>query len=201
MKTIKLFSFVPASFLLIACHEPTVKQKWTVADEESNMAYQNLLKREDQKNEKVDSIFFGLYFKMTTKSFYEYCNKMFKKGIFNGSYDYQVVVELKNPFSRPIILKFYPTFEKPFISKMLCLFRYKEMNVYKNTDRADFLMKELLPVMMKWYRGNEFIEIPSAIPLKGPKYIKVDANRKITLSESGDGTGVEAIFEDLKPLK
>jgi hypothetical protein len=198
MKTLNLISLT--LLLFIGCGENRENRKLLIHDENENPTYQNLLKKESGKNEQVDSIFYGIYLKMTANSFYEHCNKMFKKGIFYGSYDYQVVVNLKEPFKRPVILRFYPTFDKPFISKLLCSFIYKGASLYKKLDRANVLMKELVPIMMIWYGGNEFIEIPSGHPLKGPKYIKVDANRKITLSENDNGTNVEAIFEDIKPL-
>lgn len=125
---------------------------------------------------------------------------MFRKGIFKGSYDYQVVIELPEKFTKKVTLKFYPTFEKPFISKLQCRFQYEAANLYHKNERADALTRELIPVLMKWYGGNEFIKMTSQHPLKGPEYVKVDANRKIKLSESDNGIEVEAVFEDLKPL-
>lgn len=200
MKTVKLICTPLLLFLLNACSEPTANREILLHHEDVQQAYENLLKKEAEKKEQVDSIFFGVYLKMTANSFWDYCNKMFKAGIFKGSYDYQVAVQLDRPFKKPVMLKFYPSFEKPFISKMLCRFNYIGANVYNKADRANVLIQELISVMMEWYGGNKFIEMPSGNPLKGPRYIKIDANRKITVSQSDSETDVDVIYEDLKPL-
>ena len=156
--------------------------------------------KESQKTDVVDSIFFGIYFKMTAKSFYEHCNNMHKKGIFRGSYDYQVVVSLNDGFKKPVQLRFYPSFDKPFISSVPCRFTYANANIYKKSDRADLLIKEVIPALMTWHGGNQFIEIPAEHPWKASHYVKVDANRKITVFESDNSMDVEVIYEDLRPL-
>ncbi len=193
---------VMAGFILItnACGVRDNRKKSGYDQSEAQKTYLKLVAQEMSKNEEVDSIFYGIYLKMTKNSFYHHCNEMFKKGIFKGSFDYQVLIDLTEKFSKPVILKFYPTFEKPFISKLQCRFQYVGANLYNKADRADVLAKELLPVLMDMYGGNPFIEMPSQHPLKGPEYIKIDANRKIKLSESDNGIEVEAVFEDLKPL-
>ncbi len=200
MKTTKLTCLVTSLFLLNACSQPEANKKLLIHHEDVQQAYLNLLKKESGKKEQVDSVFFGVYLKMTATAFYDHCNRMFKEGIFNGGYDYQVTVQLTEPFKRPVVLKFYPSFEKPFISKVLCNFSYVGADVFKKADRNAVLIKELVPVMMTWYGGNQFIEMPSGNPLKGPKYVKVDANRKITVYEGDNETNVAAIFEDLKPV-
>lgn len=187
-------------FMLNACNAPAKKKKFRHDQAEAQKVYAALVDREALKNEQADSIFYGIYFKMTKNSFFHHCNEMFRKGIFKGSYDYQVVVDLPDKFTKNVTLKFYPTFEKPFISKLQCRFQYEGANLYHKDERADALARELVPVLMKWYGGNAFIEMPSQHPLKGPEYVKVDANRKIKLSESDNGIEVEAVFEDLKPL-
>lgn len=200
MKTIKLSRFTVLLFLLNACtnsggHEKLLKEK-----KDFQQAYQELLKKESAKKDQVDSIFYGVSLKMSASDFYDHCNKMYKKGIFDGGYDMQVVVMLDKLFKRPVKLMFYPSFDKPFISKLKSHFSYKYANIFDKADRSGVLMKELIPLLMSWYGGNEFIEMPSDNPLKGPGYIKIDANRKLSVTESDNGTDVEAIYEDLKPL-
>src|SRR5205085_8442160 len=138
-----------------------------------------------------DSIFYGIYFRMSAHDFYDHCSKMYKQGLFSGGYDMQVVVKLNDPFKRPVKLTFYPAFEKPFISRVKCHFGYVNANIFNKADRSGVLMKELIPVLMSWYGGNAFLEMPSGNPLKGPRYIKVDSNRKIDVSEHDNGTDIE----------
>ncbi len=200
MKLVKLICLALLPLLLNACGWPAGNKKLLAHGEDVHEVYLNLLKKESKKKEQVDSIFYGVYLKMTLSSFYDHCNNMFKKGVFDGGYDYQVVVKLNEPFERPVKLMFYPSIDKPLISKLKCSFSYMNANILNKADRADVLIKELIPTMMTWYGGNEFLEMPSGHPFKGPQYVKVDSNRKISVSESDNGTNIEVIFEDLKPL-
>jgi len=197
MKITKLTWLALLPFLLTACGGKNRNNKLLVHSEPVNQAYLNLLKKEGEKKEPADSIFYGVYLKMKASDFYDHCSRMYKKGLFYGGYDMQVVVKLATPFKRPVKLAFYPSFEKPFISKLKCQFSYVNANIYNKADRSDVLIKELLPVLMNWYGGNEFLAMPSGNPLKGPRYVKVDSNRKIDVSESDNGTNVEVVFEDL----
>lgn len=186
--------------LFCACGVRSGSKQKVMSAADANAAYEQLLKTESQRPDEMDSIFYGVHLKMTEKMFFDHCSKMFKKGTFTGGFDYQVVVQLGEPFSRPVTLKFYPTFEKPFISKLNCHFSFTNLNAFDKTDRADRLMQELIPVLMQWYGGNDFIGRASDSPIKGPEFVKLDANRKITASESDDGTTVNVVYEDLKPL-
>ena len=200
MKIRKLVYLAMLSFLLTACGGKKENSISRVDPEAASQAYLALLKKEGEKKVQVDSIFYGIHLKMKASEFYEHCNRMYKKGVFDGGYDMQVKVKLVAPFKRPVKLRFYPSFEKLFISKLDCQFGYEHANIFNNADRANVLMKELIPVLRSWYPGNEFLALPSDNPLKGPMYVKIDSNRKILVSESDNGTEVDVVFEDLKPL-
>ena len=200
MKTIKLSLVAVLLFLLNACSNLDENQQLLMRNKDFQQAYLNLLNKESESKDQVDSIFYGIHLKMTASEFYDHCRKMYKKGIFNGDYDMQVVVKLAEPFERPVKLIFYPSFDKPFISKLISHFSYVDANIFKKADRSNVLMKELIPILRTWYGGNEFLEMPSGNPLKGPGYVKIDGNRKIIVSESDNVTDIEVIYEDLKPL-
>ena len=199
MKIRKLVYLAMLPLLLTACGGKKENSKSRL-DPLASQAYLNLLKTEAAKKVQVDSIFYGIHLKMKASDFYEHCNRMYKKGVFAGGYDMQVKVKLAAPFKRPVKLRFYPSFEKPFISKLDCQFGYEHANIFNKADRSNVLMKELIPVLRSWYPGNEFLALPSDNPLKGPMYVKIDSNRKILVSESDNGTEVDVVFEDLKPL-
>ncbi len=191
---------VIALLSLYACNNTVQKPDEKDMRAEAQKEYVSLLEREMKKDQQVDSIFYGIHLKMTKNSFFDYCNEMFRKKVFTGGYDYQVAIDFPNEFSKPVTLKFYPTFEKPFISRLQCRFQFVNANLYNKEERADVLAAELAGVMMEWYGGNPFIKILSQHPLKGPEYVKIDANRKITLSEADNGVEVLAVYDDLKPL-
>lgn len=200
MKLRKLICINVLFFLLNSCNNNVGREKLMMDKQDFQHAYENLLKKESKRNDRIDSIFYGVYFKMSATEFYDHCNRMFKKGIFYGGYDMQVVVTLYKPFKRQVKLVFYPTFDKAIISKLKSHFCYTDANIFNKADRAGVLMKELIPILISWYGGNEFIEMPSDNPLKGPAYVKLDANRKISVAENDNGTDVDVVFEDLKLL-
>lgn len=186
-------------YMLIACKSPTGYEKLVIEEKNFNETYQKVLQTESKRTQQVNDIFFGVHFKMTAAEFYAHCNNMFKQHIFDGGYDMQVSVKLDSLFNRPVKMMFFPSFDKPFISKIKSHFTYTNANIFNKADCSGVLMKELIPVLMNWYHGNEFMKMPSDNPLKGPGYVKVDANRKITVIESDNGTEVDVIYDDLKP--
>ena len=184
--------------MLIACKEHSSVVLFADDDESAQKNYQDVLQRENKKGTRKDTLLYGISFRMPDTAFFTYCTKMFKKGVFNGGYDYEVTTHMTNDFKRPVQLKFYPVFANSQINAIPCQFSYINASIYKKEDRADVLLSELLPLMMKWYGGNIFIQMPTHDPLKGPKYIKVDSNRQITVAEGDDITDVEVDFKDLK---
>lgn len=185
--------------MLHACKSPTGHEKLVTEEKDFNKTYQEVWQIESKRTEEVDDIFYGIHFKMTVAEFYDHCNNMYKQHIFNGGYNMQVSVKLDSLFSRSVKLFFYPSFDKPFISKLKSHFTFTNANIFNKADRSGVLMKELIPVLMNWYHGNKFMEMPPDNPVKGLGYVKVDANRKITVIESDNGTEVDVIYEDLKP--
>jgi hypothetical protein len=187
------------TILLSACRDHNRNILLATNDKAAQKNYNDMLYKESKKNVRNDSLLYGIFFQMPDTTFYSYCTKMFKKGIFNGGYDYEVEVHITDAFERPVQLRFYPVFEKSVITELPCRFSYINANVYKKEDRANVLLNELIPVIMKWYGGNIFVEMPTHNPLKGPTYIKIDANRQITIAEGDNVTEVEVNFKDLKP--
>lgn len=168
---------------------------------EAMSIYYDTQNKELEKDIKRDSIFFGVHFKMTSAKFFEHCHGMLKKGIFNGNYNNEVIVELDKGFKKKVRLVFYPKFDQPFIQSLRARFSYKNSSVFNRKDEGStVLLAELKKVMIDWYGGNPFIEIPPKNAFERPTYVKIDGNREITLREDASLKEVIAIYTDLKPL-
>ena len=202
MKTHKIVQILIICSLLLAlgCKENANKSLAINSFEEGMQVYQNTLKKETQKEQQFDSLFYGIHFKMTVGSFHEHCNTMHKKKIFDGNNNYEIVIGLVEGFKGPVDLIFSPTFDEPFVKILKARFLYKHVSVFDLESASDKLMPEVIQKMMQWYGGNDFIKIPPKYIYEKPFYIKVDGNRKITLKESDSYREVLATYEDLKPL-
>lgn len=169
--------------------------------QEAVLAYHNLQERELGTEHLADSVFFGVHLKMTSANFYEHCQGMLEKGIFNGNYNNEVIVALDKGFKKKVRLVFYPKFNKPFIESVQARFSYMNSSVFNRKEEGSTaLIKELKKVMLHWYGGNPFIEIPPKNAFDRPIHVKIDGNREITLKEDGSLKEVIAIYTDLKPL-
>ncbi len=71
MKLAKLICLALLPFLLNACVGPVGNRKLLAHDEDVHKVYLNLLKKESEKKEQVDSIFFCVHLKMTLILFYD----------------------------------------------------------------------------------------------------------------------------------
>jgi hypothetical protein len=151
--------------------------------------YTRLVKKELTENKRVDSLFFGIYFGMSKKSFFNHCWEMNKKGIFTDGNDglgnmyvlYKPGIELKHPAS----MNFYPDFTDSTISEMHVSFQYAGWAPWNKHLYADSLLPDVLNLYKKWYSdGNPFILIDDKI--KGTIYVKVDGNRRITIGKYND---------------
>ncbi len=149
--------------------------------------YDALQKKELSSGKRVDSIFFGMYFGMTSKQFFTYCWEMNKKGIFtDGENNMYVLYKLNNnELKYSASMNFYPDFYKNKIYKMRVSFQYNGWSPWNKQLYADNLMPNVLALYKTWYReGNPFIQINDKE--KGTIYVKVDGNRRITIGRYDD---------------
>lgn len=158
--------------------------------------YDKLVKKELAKGTRVDSLFLGISFGMTSKTFYGYCWELNKKGIISdGANNTMVLFKLDSGLKYPASMNFYPDFLDNKISHMRVNFQYNAWAPWNKAQFADSLLPDLLQLYKKWYPGgNEFIKITDKT--KGTIYVKVDGNRRITLGRYDDMI-VKADYSDL----
>jgi|GEM_PF-4385338 len=186
--------------IAFGCQEKPKNSFAQNAHEESMRTFLVAMEKEKNRAEQFDSLFYGIHFKMTLPQFHGHCNAMYKKGLFDGNNNYEVIINLKKGFEKPVDLIFSPTFDEPFIKLLKVRFSYTNSSVFDQKTGSDVLIEELLEEMMEWYGGSDFLEISPKYPYEKPYYIKLDGNRKITLKEGDSYREVIALYEDLKPL-
>ena len=150
-------------------------------------AYKKLVKKETESGKRVDSLFFGIHFGMTSKEFYAHCWELNKKGIFtDGLNNMAVLYKLNhNELKHEASMNFYPEFYENKIYKMPVTFQYVSWAPWNKNLFADSLKEEVLQLYKKWYPGgNEFLKMDDEE--KGTIYIKVDGNRRITIGRYND---------------
>ena len=187
-KVIKLkagLALVFLPFLFTACVEGTGYER-----------YQTLLQRELAEGQRMDSLFFGIYFGMSDKEFYLHCWEMNKKGLFtDGADNTAVLYKIRDGMRYGVFMNFYPEFHQDKISKMGVSFRYDGWAPWNKHMISDSLKQDVLQLYEKWYPdGNPFIKIKDKD--RGTIYVKVDGNRRIIIG-SYDEAHVKVDYTDL----
>lgn len=183
MKTFFLILLITMTFS--TCNEPGIDD------------YKSMKNKELASGRKVDSIFFGIYFGMTSKQFYTHCWELNKKGIFtDGESNTAVLHKLNNnELKYPASMNFYPAFYQNKLYKMPVTFRYNGWAPWNKSLVSDSLQSDVLNMYQKWYKeGNPFIKIHDE--KKGSIYVKVDGNRRITIGRYDD-MNVKVDYTDL----
>lgn len=145
-----------------------------------------------------DSLFLGISLGMERQAFYDHCweynrQKIFTHGPTNTSVEYRI----KDELTHPVIMRFYPTFEKERIFEMPVLFSYEAWAPWNRQFQSDSLLVEVLGLFKKWY-GEDFKSLEHET--MGTVYYRIDKKRRINLFIR-DEQHVQAVFTDLKVEK
>lgn len=158
-----------------------------------------MVKREQAKGVRYDSLFFGMRLGMQSQEFYSHCWDLNRQGlIMQGNSNTTVYYKVRD-FKYPAGMDFYPTFYEDRIYEMPVTFTYDGWSPWIKGQRADSLKVEVLGLMEKWF-GAGFIEIENPNLNGGNAYVKVDGNRRISIYNLDD-TKVFVDFVDLPVLK
>lgn len=158
--------------------------------------YESMVKEGLESGVRHDTLFLGLYLGMSSEDFYKKCWELNKEGLIQqGSGNTSVLYEIVDEFKAEVEANFYPTFVDEKIYEMPVKFKYDAWAPWNKQFSGDSLQVELLDVFKRWY-GSGFIEVNHA--KRGPAFVKVDGNRRISIYRdlSADGT-VWALYTDL----
>lgn len=149
--------------------------------------YEKIKETELATGVQYDSLFAGLSFKMTRKEFYDYCWEMNSTGTFMNGTSSQVLYDVSKDFSRPTNLTFYPKYINDKMLEMPMEFQYKDWALWNEETKVELLIEEVREVLMKWYGGNEFIELTS-VDGSTTIWVKIDGNRQIRVGRANIST-------------
>jgi len=166
-----------------------------------HLTYQEILDVELAKDDRYDSLFYGIHFNMTTPAFLDHCFEMNQQKIF---YQYgvgsEVIIKFEKGFKYPVDFVFFPNLEKHLIQELKGRFSYYGSNPFQKDRGSHVLIADLVRQMEKWYGGRKFIKMAASEKWLPEIYIKIDGNRKITLEENIITGEVNVLYEDLKRI-
>lgn len=164
-----------------------------------------LIKEESIKSQRYDSIIYGVKFGMTYEDFHYYTFRKNREGLFFPSRGGSMVkVDINSGFDYPIEFHFFPstTDERfTFIAKFKSIVSYKNYSIYNKEMSLNNLIDQTLRFFEEGYKGNNFIKVVNNDDIfVNYNYIKIDANRMITIKPSYPLNRLDILFEDLRPM-
>jgi len=181
------FCLLPFAFCLSGCQDSE---------------YAQMVKREQARGVRVDSIFLGLKFGDSKKDFFDKCRKLNQEGVTeDGSgagLKVQVLRKIDSTLTdAKVYMYFYPEFnEKYQIIEMPVHYAYESYFPYAERYHSKILLPQVLKLLEHDY--GKFI--PVSKPGKDTIYVHIDGNRRITVNKKDDQF-VYAKFTDLTAVK
>lgn len=163
------------------------------------LSYDEYVSIELSKGVLNDSIVYGVRFGMTFSEFDAYCLAMNKKNFFMPNHNGSAVrMKLDDGFNEPVYFDFFPTASvDQNIIELTASMTYQNFSYYDKRYGIDNLVHETNTFFEKGYGGNKFFSIPHENKLLKQKYVKIDGNRKIEVSQNFDGQMVNIVFKNL----
>jgi len=155
--------------------------------------YHRKVEQELSSGIKQDSLFLGISFDMDRQTFFSHCWELNKKGLLKQGPKNMTIEYKVDELDYPAKMYFYPDFHKGRICEMPVTIQYEGWAPWNKNLSADSLQVDVLQLFKKWY-GDDFMEIDH--PEKGPAYVKVDGNRRISIFTTND-MNVSVLFTDL----
>lgn len=145
--------------------------------------YEQMVKREQSKGIRQDSLFFGIHLGDTSKDFYARCWELNKEGVIqHGPKNRNVRYNMETENGDKIMMLFYPAFDKESkVRKMDVEFSYESWAPWNEQYKADKLLPVVRDTLETWFPGNPFIHMEFDKGIK-EVWVKVDGNRRISMS-------------------
>lgn len=155
--------------------------------------YERKVEKELSSGVIVDTLFLGFHFGMTKKEFFAHGWEINRKQIAKeGPRNETIMYDLPD-FRHNANMYFYPRFHNDTLYRMPVKFRYDIYTPWNKELSNDSLLSEVLNLFKDWY-GDDFMKVEH--PERGPAYIRVDGNRRISIFKETENT-VGALFSDL----
>lgn len=164
-------------------------------------SYEELVRQELNRGLRYDSIIYGVYLGMSYDEFTRYCFEQNQRGVFRPNETGNAVqVTWTEGFDFPVKFEFFPaevTDKFAPINRYQASVRYRDYSHYNPDMTVANLLSETLAFYKQGYGGHDFLRVPQDDPWVKYHYVKVDGNRKITVTASPVGSKLVIYFEDL----
>jgi hypothetical protein len=154
--------------------------------------YSTLEKRELERGVRNDSLFEGLYLGMSKAEFRARSFQLNQDTIFTDGPSAKIRYKVK--LRSTATLLFFPEFADDKIAQVPATVQYDGWAPWNKELSSENLVEDLKQLFMKWYGGNEFLEVKAND--KPPLWLKVDGNRRITVVATDDAF-VKVMYRDL----
>lgn len=161
---------------------------------ENKSEYELTVSNELNNSDRVDSLFLGYYFGMTSADFFDHSRQLNSEGVITG----QTTIHYSHNDLRHYVTKyFYPSFEDDKIYRLPVEASYDGWAPWNRSFFSDTLMVDLMELYHQKYGSDFFLmEIPDK---EHQVWVSVQSNRRIVLNKKDDMT-VQIEFLDLSVL-
>jgi len=150
--------------------------------------YRQMLARESLRTDTMGTLFFNYELGMSRQAFYDSSWALNRRGLVtHGPSNRYVQFKLSDEFHHKATMLYYPDFVDDHMAQMRVRFSYDGWAPWNRHLWADSLIFDVLDLMEAWY-GSGFIIQEVSIPTIGvtPEFIKIDANRQVTIQRDTD---------------
>lgn len=162
-----IYIFLCFSLFLISCQQKS--------------EYERRLETELSKDTRVDSLFLGYSFGMTSNEFFKYSWDLNNRGVITGQTKVNYKVDdLKNPAT----MDFFPEFKNGKIYKMPAQIQYDGWAPWNRNLFADSLMLDVVDLYEEKYDGEFFKAIHPETQKEA--FINIQGNRRISIFKNDD---------------
>ena len=146
------------------------------------------MEREGVRTDTVTTLFLTYELGMSRQAFYDSSWALNRRGlVIHGPSNRNVQLKLPDAFHHEATMLYYPDFIDDLVAQMRVRFSYDGWAPWNRHLWADTLIYDVRDLMERWY-GSGFIIQEKFIPTIGvsPEFVKIDANRQITIQRDSD---------------
>ncbi|MCY4000140.1 MAG: hypothetical protein OXF06_00805 [Bacteroidetes bacterium] len=150
--------------------------------------YQQMVERESLRTDTVNTLFLNYELGMSRQAFFDSSWALNRRGLVShGPNNRNVQLKLPDEFHHESTMLYYPDFVDDLVAQMRVRFSYDGWAPWNRHLWADSLIFDVHDLMEDWY-GSGFILQERSTPTMDttPEFIKIDANRHITIQRDSD---------------
>ena len=166
---------------------------------ERTPSHEAIVARELARPDTVREIFLNYELGMSRQAFYDSSWALNRRGLVtHGPQNQNVLYKLSDALPYEATMLYYPDFKDDRVVQMRARFQYDAWAPWNRRLWSDSLLLDVRQLMEAWY-DKGFITQEVSIPLNGltHEFVKIDANRQITIRRASD-SDVLVMITDLR---